>query len=141
MRSLAMVVVPALVILTMVEAQYGGGSCDWSQCRYARYLAQVLQLKRHLLRLCQRRQQRQQQRWLQQQQQTWQLSSLQREEEEVSKGKVPRQWQWQIPRQQWIQQRGPGLQPRLQQWLQSRLRQWEWLQSRLQQQRGQLYQR
>merc|ERR1712029_713519 len=24
----------------MVEAQYGGGSCDWSQCRYDRYLAQ-----------------------------------------------------------------------------------------------------
>ena len=37
MRSLAMVVIPALVILTMVEAQYGGGSCDWSQCRYDRY--------------------------------------------------------------------------------------------------------
>merc|ERR1719381_139803 len=39
MRSLAMVVILALVA-TMVEAQYGGGSCDWSQCRYDRYLAQ-----------------------------------------------------------------------------------------------------
>ena len=36
MRSLAMVVILALVA-TMVEAQYGGGSCDWSQCRYDRY--------------------------------------------------------------------------------------------------------
>merc|ERR1712010_268861 len=42
MRSMAMVVIPALVVLvaTMAEAQYGGGSCDWSQCRYDRYLAQ-----------------------------------------------------------------------------------------------------
>merc|ERR1719412_2889100 len=39
---MAMVVIPALVVLvaTMAEAQYGGGSCDWSQCRYDRYLAQ-----------------------------------------------------------------------------------------------------
>merc|ERR1712154_573563 len=42
MRSMAMVVIPALVVLvaTMAEAQYRGGSCDWSQCRYDRYLAQ-----------------------------------------------------------------------------------------------------
>merc|ERR1719233_596663 len=38
MRSLAMVVILGLVILAMAEAQYG--SCDWSQCRYDRYLAQ-----------------------------------------------------------------------------------------------------
>merc|ERR550517_1509321 len=37
MRSLAMVVILGLVILAMAEAQYG--SCDWSQCRYDRYLA------------------------------------------------------------------------------------------------------
>merc|ERR1719361_3179058 len=39
MRSMAMVVILALVA-AMAEAQYGGGSCDWSQCRYDRYLAQ-----------------------------------------------------------------------------------------------------
>merc|ERR1719278_2108601 len=39
MRSLAMVVIPMLVV-AMADAQYGGGSCDWSQCRYDRYLAQ-----------------------------------------------------------------------------------------------------
>merc|ERR1719242_2137202 len=33
-----MVVILGLVILAMAEAQYG--SCDWSQCRYDRYLAQ-----------------------------------------------------------------------------------------------------
>merc|ERR1711997_1289505 len=38
MRSLPMVVILGLVILAMAEAQYG--SCDWSQCRYDRYLAQ-----------------------------------------------------------------------------------------------------
>merc|ERR1712242_475323 len=38
MRSLAMAVILGLVILAMAEAQYG--SCDWSQCRYDRYLAQ-----------------------------------------------------------------------------------------------------
>merc|ERR1712212_768902 len=38
MRSLAMVVILGLLILAMAEAQYG--SCDWSQCRYDRYLAQ-----------------------------------------------------------------------------------------------------
>merc|ERR1712181_206305 len=38
MRSLTLVVILVLVILAMVEAQYGG--CDWSQCRYDRYLAQ-----------------------------------------------------------------------------------------------------
>merc|ERR1712020_442971 len=39
MRSLAMVLIPMLVV-AMADAQYGGGSCDWSQCRYDRYLAQ-----------------------------------------------------------------------------------------------------
>merc|ERR1712212_250529 len=38
MRSLAMVVILGLLILAMAEAQYG--SCDWSQCRYDRNLAQ-----------------------------------------------------------------------------------------------------
>merc|ERR1712110_102303 len=39
MRSLAMVVIPMLVV-AMADAQYGGGGCDWSVCRYDRYLAQ-----------------------------------------------------------------------------------------------------
>merc|ERR550532_3027977 len=39
MASMAMVVILALVA-AVAEAQYGGGSCDWSQCRYDRYLAQ-----------------------------------------------------------------------------------------------------
>merc|ERR1712192_240183 len=38
MKSLTLVVILVLVILGMTEAQYGG--CDWSQCRYDRYLAQ-----------------------------------------------------------------------------------------------------
>merc|ERR1712018_979366 len=40
MRSMAMVVISVVLMVTMVGAQYGGGSCDWSQCRYDRYLAQ-----------------------------------------------------------------------------------------------------
>merc|ERR1712130_813812 len=40
MRSRAMVVISVVLMVTMVGAQYGGGSCDWSQCRYDRYLAQ-----------------------------------------------------------------------------------------------------
>merc|ERR1719500_2200234 len=39
MTSKAMVVILALVA-AVAEAQYGGGSCDWSHCRYDRYLAQ-----------------------------------------------------------------------------------------------------
>merc|ERR1719219_2986235 len=41
MRSLAMVVAVLVLAMVVVEGQfYGGGSCDWSQCRYDRYLAQ-----------------------------------------------------------------------------------------------------
>merc|ERR1712130_188413 len=40
MRSMAMVVISVVLMVTMVGAQYGSGSCDWSQCRYDRYLAQ-----------------------------------------------------------------------------------------------------
>merc|ERR1712083_751063 len=41
MRSLAMVVAVLVFAMVVVEGQYyGGGSCDWSQCRYDRYLAQ-----------------------------------------------------------------------------------------------------
>merc|ERR1711983_617969 len=40
MRSMAMVVISVVLMVTMVGAQYGGGSCDWSQCRYDRFLAQ-----------------------------------------------------------------------------------------------------
>merc|ERR1712095_188257 len=32
--------ISVVLMVTMVGAQYGGGSCDWSQCRYDRYLAQ-----------------------------------------------------------------------------------------------------
>merc|ERR1712038_1112687 len=39
MRTLMLAVVP-IVFLAMVDAQYGGGGCDWSVCRYDRYLAQ-----------------------------------------------------------------------------------------------------
>merc|ERR550532_2485585 len=39
MAAMAMVVILALVA-AVAEAQYGGGSCDWSQCRYDRYLPQ-----------------------------------------------------------------------------------------------------
>merc|ERR1712107_867322 len=119
MRSMAMVVIPVVLMVTMVGAQYGGGNCDWSQCRYDRYLAQ---------RCC---------------------SSSgtccdfanggnnggnygnngnggfnnnnkpgscppYNGRRKVSEGEVPRQqWQRKIPR---IQQRGAGLQPRLWQW-------------------------
>ena len=37
MRSLAMVVAVLVLAMVVVEGQYyGGGSCDWSQCRYDR---------------------------------------------------------------------------------------------------------
>merc|ERR1712012_524109 len=39
MRTLVLAVVP-IVILAVVDAQYSGGVCDWSVCRYDRYLAQ-----------------------------------------------------------------------------------------------------
>merc|ERR1712007_263306 len=39
MRTLVLAVVP-IVFLAVVDAQYGGGGCDWSVCRYDRYLAQ-----------------------------------------------------------------------------------------------------
>merc|ERR1712038_2153155 len=39
MRTLMLAVVP-IVFLAVVDAQYGGGGCDWSVCRYDRYLAQ-----------------------------------------------------------------------------------------------------
>merc|ERR1712012_529889 len=39
MRTLLLAVVP-IVTLAVVDAQYGGGGCDWSGCRYDRYLAQ-----------------------------------------------------------------------------------------------------
>merc|ERR1712012_436130 len=39
MRTLVLAVVP-IVILAVVDAQYSGGGCDWSVCRYDRYLAQ-----------------------------------------------------------------------------------------------------
>merc|ERR1712007_304474 len=39
MRTLVLAVVP-IVFLAVVDAQYGGGGCDWRGCRYDRYLAQ-----------------------------------------------------------------------------------------------------
>merc|ERR1712038_827846 len=39
MRTLMLAVV-LIVFLAVVDAQYGGGGCDWSVCRYDRYLAQ-----------------------------------------------------------------------------------------------------